>query len=79
MSCSVHDVVALESRGVPTVAIGTHPFVPEAEEQARALGMPDYALLTVAHPIQPLPVERVEGMADGVVAELVRRLTTDTT
>ncbi len=75
MSCSLHDVVALEARGVPAVAVGTEPFIPEAEEQARVLAMPEQRLITVPHPIQPTPVDRVQGYAAPAVAEAVRRLT----
>lgn len=74
MSCSLHDVVTLESRGVPTVAIGTEPFRGEAREQAEALGMPDYSMLELPHPIQPLPLQQVVALADQVVEEVVRRL-----
>jgi hypothetical protein len=76
VSCSLHDVIALEARGVPAVAIGTEPFIAEAEEQARVLAMPEQRLLTVPHPIQPTPVPQVQGYADDVVTEAVRRLTT---
>lgn len=76
MSCSLHDVVSLESRGTPAVAIGTAPFLPEAEEQARVLAMPEQRLITVPHPIQPTPVEQVVGYANAAVTEAVRRLTT---
>jgi hypothetical protein len=76
VSCSLHDVVALESRGTPAVAIGTEPFVVEAEEQARVLAMPGQRLLTVPHPIQPTPIRQVQGYADDALTEAVRRLTT---
>ena len=75
MSCGLHDVIALEARGVPAVAVGTEPFVAEAEEQARALAMPDQRLVTVPHPIQPTPVDRVQGYAAAAVDEAVHRLT----
>lgn len=75
MSCSLHDVVALEARGTPAVAVGTEPFVPEAEEQARVLAMPEQRMITVPHPIQPTPVEQVCGYAQAAVTEAVRRLT----
>lgn len=75
MSCSLHDVVALEVAGTPAVAIGTEPFVAEALEQARVLAMPGQRLVTVPHPIQPTPIERVRGYAPAAVEEAVRRLT----
>ncbi len=74
MSCSVHDAVRLERRGVPTVAVGTEPFVDEALEQARVLGMPDYRMVFVAHPVQLLDVAGMHALADGAVLAIVRRL-----
>lgn len=76
MSCSVHDVVRLESSGIPTAAIGTVPFRDEAVEQAAALGMPGYRMLEVPHPIQPIPVATVVGYADALVDDIVAALTT---
>jgi hypothetical protein len=75
VSCSLHDVVTLESRGVPAVAIGTEPFVAEAEEQARVLAMPEQRLITVPHPIQPTPIDRVKSYAEAATTEAVQRLT----
>ena len=72
----MHDTVTLESRGIPTVAVGSSPFTDEAIEQATALGMPDYRLLEVPHPIQPLPSGTVAAYADDVAETIVRRLTT---
>jgi hypothetical protein len=75
VSCSLHDVVALEARGIPAVAIGTEPFRAEAREQAEALGMGDYEMLELPHPIQPLPIDRVVALADAVVDDVAGRLT----
>lgn len=75
MSCGLHDVITLESRGVPAALFGTAPFSPEAEEQARALAMPQQTLIEVPHPIQPLPAEQVAAYADHLVAEAVARIT----
>lgn len=75
MSCSVHDAVRLERRGVPTVAVGTEPFIDEALEQARVLGMPDYRMVWVPHPVQLLDRAEVERLADAVLEEVVARLT----
>jgi hypothetical protein len=36
-------MVELERRGIPTAAVATEPFVDEALEQARVLGMHGYA------------------------------------
>ena len=77
MSCSVHDVVRLERLGVATAAVGTEPFVDEALEQARLLGMPDYRMVFVPHPVQILADAEVARLAEGAVEEIVGRLTAD--
>ncbi len=75
MSCSVHDVVRLERRGIPAAAVGTRPFADEALEQARVLGMPDVRMIFVPHPVQLLTEAELADLADGALAEIVRRLT----
>jgi len=64
VSCSVHDAVRLELRGIPTCAVGTEPFLDEALEQAAALGMPAYRMVLVPHPVQLLNRAEVEALAD---------------
>ena len=68
-------MIELERRGLPTAAVATEPFVDEALEQARLLGMPDYRLVYVPHPVQLLSVEELRGYADRVFDEIVARLT----
>lgn len=76
MSCGLHDVITLESRGVPAVLFGTEPFRTEAAEQASALAMPQAEPIWVSHPIQPLPAGRVAELADDLLASAIARLTT---
>lgn len=75
MSCSVHDVVRLEQRGLPTAAVGTEPFIDEALEQARVLGMPDYRMVLIPHPVQLLTILELHALADVALPEIVSRLT----
>lgn len=75
MSCSVHDVVRLEQRGIPCAGVGTEPFVDEALEQARVLGMPDLRLAFVKHPVQLLTRAEVRRLADDVFPRVVELLT----
>jgi hypothetical protein len=70
----VHDAVRLERRGIPTAVVGTEPFIDEAIEQARVLGMPDLRIVTVPHPVQLLTREQVEELADRAFDEVVARL-----
>jgi len=74
VSCSVHDVVRLERRGVATCAVGTEPFVDEALEQARLLGMPAYRMVFVPHPVQLLTDEELVAIADAAYPRIVQRL-----
>lgn len=74
MSCSVHDLVRLERRGIPTAGVGTIPFADEALEQARLLGMPDLRMVLVPHPVQLLDDGELDALADGALARVLRLL-----
>jgi hypothetical protein len=76
VSCSVHDLVRLERRGVATAGVATEPFVDEALEQARVLGMPDLRMAFVPHPVQLLSEHELWALADGVFDRAVELLTT---
>jgi alkanesulfonate monooxygenase SsuD/methylene tetrahydromethanopterin reductase-like flavin-dependent oxidoreductase (luciferase family) len=69
----VHDIVDLESRGIPAVLVASREFVDAAAAQARALGA-DPARVFVAHPIQDRTDEEIRALADGAVAEILRQL-----
>ncbi len=60
---------------MPTAAVATEPFVDEALEQARLLGMPDYRMVFVPHPVQLLSLEELYAIADRAFAEILVRLT----
>jgi hypothetical protein len=76
VSCSVYDALRLEQRGIPTAVVGTSPFLDEALEQARVLGMPDYRIVTIEHPIQLSSTEELHARADRALWTIVSRLTT---
>ena len=78
MSCSVHDLVRLERRGVATAGVGTEPFVDEALEQARMLGMPDLRMVLIPHPVQLLTPEELHERADEAFPGILARLTAET-
>ncbi len=75
MSCSVHDLVRLERRGLATAGVGTEPFIDEALEQARSLGMPDLRMVLIPHPVQLLSEEGVVSLADDFFEQIVERMT----
>jgi len=72
----VHDIVNLESGGVPGVMIASSEFVDAAEAQAGALGS-DPARVFVAHPIQDRTDDELRALADGALDEILRRLLAD--
>ena len=68
-------MVRLERLGIATAAVATEPFIDEALEQARVLGMPDYRMVFIPHPVQLLTLEELHRRADRVFDEIVARLT----
>jgi hypothetical protein len=68
-------MVELERLGIATAAVATEPFVDEALEQARVLGMPDYRMVFVPHPVQLLGRDDLRSYADRAFEEIVDRLT----
>jgi hypothetical protein len=69
-------MVRLERLGIATAAIATEPFLDEALEQARVLGMPAYRMVFIPHPVQLLSDEQLNAHADRVFDQIAARLTT---
>ncbi len=70
----MHDIVDLESRGLPSVMVASSEFVDAASVQADALGA-DPARVFVPHPIQDRTDDEVWALADGAIDDIVRNLT----
>ena len=69
----MHDIVDLETRGIPGVFVATVEFTDGAEAQARALGA-DAAAVYTEHPIQDRTDEEMVVIADAAYEALVERL-----
>jgi hypothetical protein len=69
----VHDIVDLETRGVPGVVVASSEFVEAAESQARALGLPARRVF-VPHPIQDRTDDEMRALADAAVSEILAAL-----
>ena len=69
----MHDIVNLESGGLPSVMIASSEFVDAASAQAAALGA-DPARVFVAHPIQDRTDDEMRALADGALDEILHRL-----
>ena len=74
MSCSLHDAVELEARGVPTVTLCTDAFMDSAAAHARAYGRPEARVVAVQHPLAALAPEAVRQRADAVVQRIIEQL-----
>jgi len=70
----VHDITALEGRGIPSVFVASSEFREAARAQARALGFEPVSVF-VPHPIQDRTDEEVRALADAAVEEVLRALT----
>ena len=68
----MHDIVDLESRGVPGVFVASNEFMSGADSQAAALGFPDVARCYVAHPIQDRTDGEMRALACAVFDEVLR-------
>jgi hypothetical protein len=71
----MHDVLAFEDRGIPTVLLCTEPFMNSAREHADAFGNPDYQAVRVGHPLASLSAEQAQARADAVLEQVVAVLT----
>jgi hypothetical protein len=72
----VHDIVDLESRGVPAVFVASAQFVDAAVSQSRSLGFPTVARVFTPHPIQDRTDAEMVAYADAAVAEIIAAITT---
>lgn len=75
MSCSLHDVVSLESLGLPAVAIHTEAFASAAKVHANTLGRADYTSVFVDHPIAGISSQEVNARAEEIIETVAELLT----
>ncbi len=69
----MHDIVDLETRGVPGVVVASSEFVEAAEAQAKALGLPARRVF-VPHPIQDRTDDEMRALADAAVDQVLEAL-----
>ena len=70
----MHDIADFERRGLPGVFVASSEFIDAAAAQGERLGFVP-ASTFVAHPIQDRTDEELRALADGVIDELISRLT----
>ena len=69
----MHDIVDLETRGVPGVVVASSEFIEAAESQARALGLAVRRVF-VPHPIQDRTDDEMRALADAAVDDILAAL-----
>lgn len=71
----MHDVLAFEERGIPTVLLCTEPFMNAARDHAVAYGSVDYQAVHVGHPLASLRPDQAQARADEAFMRVVDMLT----
>ena len=67
----MHDIVDLETRGVPGVFVASAQFVDAAVAQSTALGFSTVARVFTPHPIQDRTDDEMIAYADAALDEIV--------
>lgn len=73
----MHDIVDLESRGVPGVFVASAEFVTAAVAQSTSLGFPTVARVFTPHPIQDRTDDEMRAYADAAYDDIVAAVTAD--
>ena len=71
----MHDIVDLESRGVPGVFVASAQFVEAAAAQSKSLGFPTVARVFTPHPIQDRTDDEMIAYADSAIDAIVAAIT----
>ncbi|MGQ4808457.1 hypothetical protein NKDENANG_01840 [Candidatus Entotheonellaceae bacterium PAL068K] len=66
--------MALEALGTPSATVCTEGFKTAGAAQARTLGMPDYELVIIDHPLTTMPRREVERQAQRAWQQIERLL-----
>ena len=73
----MHDIVDLESRGLPGVFVASSEFVQAADSQSASLGFPTVARVFTPHPIQDRTDDEMRAYADLVFEDILATVTAD--
>jgi hypothetical protein len=71
----MHDAIAAETRGIPSVAVMTDRFEQSARAVTALNGLPDYPFVVIAHPIANDSDEALRAKAEKVVERIATLLT----
>lgn len=68
------DAAKLRKRGVPSVVVAFDTFFTAAQDQARAMAMPDIPIIVIPHIRAREKPEDFRGRADAALAEITAKL-----
>jgi len=72
----VHDAMALENRGIPTIVICTEPFLNSAYRHSNVFGRKGFQPLGIPHPLGGITPELVSERAAELHQQIIKALTT---
>ena len=75
MSCSVHDMVMLERKGIATATLCTAGFRNAGMKQAAMLGIPALPIVDIPFPFASLPPEQARARGTDAFEAIVAALT----
>ena len=73
----MHDIVDLETRGLPSVFVASAQFIDAAIAQSQALGFPTVARVFTPHPIQDRTDDEMISYADAALGGIIAAITAD--
>lgn len=74
-SWGIHDTAQMERRGIPSLCLVAHPFVPMAQAQSIALEFPDLRTTVFEGPIAGIAEESVRAKGRAIAADVIAALT----
>lgn len=75
MSCSVHDMIQLERKGIATATLCTDGFVNAGNKQASTMGIPDLRIVSIPSPFAALPPDKARARGAEAMEAVVAALT----
>jgi hypothetical protein len=70
----VHDAISAERLGIPAAGVITDRFLPTARVMAEFVGLPDYPVAVIAHPISNNTEAEIRAKAEEIARQAVALL-----
>ncbi len=73
----MHDAMALENRGIPTVVVCTSPFMNSALIHSETFGRAGFQPLSIPHPLGGLHLDEIKKRAAEIHDQVIAALTSE--